>query len=174
VALQGQGNGTYTIRPPAQTAAILNRLFLGEIETEHYFTLLLADVQLDTGVVTMVQAGHPHPVVQRANGMIEADGPGGLPVGLVEGAEYQQFQITLAPGDRLMIHSDGIVECADPAGNLLGETGLSSMMSTLRQTRGMAFLESLIWKMADYTGDADFTDDVSAVLLEFKPSPIAI
>lgn len=174
VALRKTGNGTHVPRPPAQTAAILNQLFLGEIETEHYFTLLLADVQLDTGVVTMVQAGHPHPVVQRANGMIEADGPGGLPVGLVEGAEYQQFQITLAPGDRLMIHSDGIVECADPAGNLLGETGLSSMMSTLRQTRGMAFLESLIWKMADYTGDADFTDDVSAVLLEFKPSPIAI
>jgi sigma-B regulation protein RsbU (phosphoserine phosphatase) len=160
-------------RSPAQTAAILNQLFLGEIETEHYFTLLLADVQLDTGTVTLVQAGHPNPVVQRSNGQIEIGGPGGLPVGLVEGAEYQQFEIVLKPGDRLMIHSDGVVECSDPHGNFLGEAGLSSIMANLRRTRGMAFLESLIWKMAEFTGDADFDDDVSAVLLEFKPSPIA-
>lgn len=170
VALHKTQGGIILPRPPSETVATLNHLFLGEIETEHYFTLLLADVNLDTGIITMAQAGHPNPIVQRADGCIEIDGPGGLPVGLIEGAEYEQFEVALRPGDRLMIYSDGVVECSDPQGNLMSEEGLTTIMRSLRQTRGTAFMESLIWKMTDYCGDTDFEDDVSAVLLEFKPS----
>lgn len=170
VALVRTDSGMILPRPPAETIATLNQLILGELETEHYFTLLLADVNLDTGTVTMAQAGHPNPVVQRADGCVEIDGPGGLPVGLIGGAAYEQFQLNLHPGDRLMIYSDGIVECSNPQGQLLSEEGLTLIMKDLRQTHGMAFMESLIWKMTDYSGDGDFEDDVSAVLLEFKPS----
>lgn len=170
VALVRTDSGMILPRPPAETIATLNQLILGELETEHYFTLLLADVNLDTGTVTMAQAGHPNPVVQRADGRVEIDGPGGLPVGLIDGAAYEQFQLDLHPGDRLMIYSDGIVECSNPQGQLLSEEGLTLIMKDLRQTHGMAFMESLIWKMTDYSGDGDFEDDVSAVLLEFKPS----
>ena len=76
----------------------------------------------------------------------------------------------MAPGDRLMIHADGVVECADTKGNLLGDDGLASMMQDLRQTRGMACLESVVWKLTEFAEDQDFSDDVSAVLLEFKPN----
>jgi sigma-B regulation protein RsbU (phosphoserine phosphatase) len=44
-------------------------------------------------------------------------------------------------------------------------------MAHLRQTRGPAFLESLMWKLSDHAGDARFSDDISAVLLEFRPMP---
>lgn len=173
VALIRGPGGTYLPRPPAETAAVLNQLFLDEIETELYFTLLLADVQLDTGLITMVQAGHPNPALQRASGDIEIGGPGGLPIGLIEGADYEQFEIRMQPGDRLLIHSDGVDECADSEGRLLGEAGVANILGDLRQTHGMAFLESLIWKLSDFSGDAGFSDDVSAILLEFKPSPVA-
>jgi len=145
---------------------------LNEMETEHYFTLLLADVDLSTGKVIMAQAGHPYPAIQRANGQVEMIGCGGLPVGLIDGAEYQNVQVTLLPGDRLLIHSDGVVECASPKGALLDDQGLAQILTDLRQTRGMACLESLIWKLAEFAQTDEFSDDVSAVLLEFKPSPI--
>ena len=171
VALRKIENGDYEPRPPSETIATLNRLILSEMETELYFTLLLADVNLETGKVIMAQAGHPYPALQRANGRVEFLGTGGLPVGLIDGAQYEQFEIAMNAGDRLMIHSDGVVECADPTGALLDDVGLGSILHDLRQTHGMACLESLIWKLADFAGDDDFTDDVSAVLLEFKPSP---
>ena len=120
---------------------ILNQLFLSEIETELYFTMVLADVDLETGRVTMAQAGHPHPVIQRANGKVELLGQGGLPVGLIEGAEYDQFDLSMGPGDRLMICSDGVVECADTDGNLLGDDGFATMLTELRQTRGTALAD---------------------------------
>ena len=163
------GPGGFRPRPPDEVLADLNQMFLGEIETELYFTMLLADADLETGRVTMAQAGHPCPAIQRADGRVEFSGPGGLPVGLIDGATYERFEVQLYPGDRLFLHSDGVDECADAAGTLLGEEGVRRVMQELRQTEGMAFLESVIWKLAEYAGRDDFDDDVSAVLLEFKP-----
>ena len=171
VALKRTSSGRYVPRPPAETLAMLNQLILNEIETEHYFTMLLADVYLDTGKIVMAQAGHPYPALQRADGQVEMIGVGGLPVGLIEGANYDEFEVTLSAGDRLMVHSDGIVECADPQGKLFGDEGVADMLGQLRQTHSMACLESIVWKLTEFAGDQDFGDDVSAVLLEFKPSP---
>jgi sigma-B regulation protein RsbU (phosphoserine phosphatase) len=131
--------------------------------------MLLADADLATGRVTMAQAGHPCPAIQRADGRVEIEGPGGLPVGLIDGATYERFDVQLYPGDRLLLHSDGVDECADGTGKLLGEDGVRRILQELRQTEGMAFLESVIWKLAEYAGRDDFDDDVSAALLEFKP-----
>ncbi len=169
VALCRLPDGSFAPRPPGQTIAALNDLFLSELETEHYFTLLLADVDLATGRVVMAQAGHPYPAVQRADGSVEMIGCGGLPVGLIPGAEFQEFEVQLAPGDRLMIHSDGVTECAGPDGRLLDDEGLALMLGDLRSTRAMACLESLVWKLASFAGDDSFADDVSAILLEIKP-----
>ena len=169
VALQRMADGSYEPRPPGQTIAALNDLFLSEMETEHYFTLLLADVDLASGRVVMAQAGHPYPAIQRADGSVEMVGDGGLPVGLIQGAEYEEFEVHLAPGDRLMIHSDGVTECAAPDGTLLDDDGLARILRQLHGTLGMPCLEALIWKLADFAGDDTFADDVSAILLEIKP-----
>ena len=172
VALFRTAGGAYGMRPPADTIAALNRLILDEMDTEHYFTMVLADVDLARGEVILSQAGHPHPAVQRRNGKIFMVGCGGLPVGLLPDAEYDQVKFHMAPGERLLIHSDGIVECADAQGRLLGDEGLETIMRDMRHTHGPAFLEALIWKLTEHAGAEGFKDDVSAVLLEFKP-PLA-
>lgn len=171
LALHEIAPGRYAARPPAETVSRLNHVFLADLETEHYFTIALADVDLATGRVILAQAGHPHPAVQRADGSVEFVGRGGLPVGLIEDARFDQVEFTLAPGDRLLVHSDGITECAAPDGTMLDDHGLAAIMRHLRQTRGPAFLESLMWKLSDHAGDARFSDDISAALLEFRPMP---
>jgi len=170
VALTLAANGSYIMRSPAATVAALNDLFLSELDTEHYFTLLLADVDLATGRVVMAQAGHPYPAIQRADGTVQIVGEGGLPVGLIPGAEYQDCEIQLYPGDRLMIHSDGVTECAAPDGTLLDNGGLADILAGLRNTRALSCLEALVWKLANFTGSDVFEDDVSTILLEIKPA----
>ena len=160
-------DGIFHARPPHDVAAQLNRLLMEEIETETYFTLLYADVNLATGKVAMVQAGHPHPVVQRADGAIEYLGGGGLPIGLLADAAYESFEMHLSPGDRLFLMSDGFTECADLAGNELGEAGLTRLLQNNAALRAEAFLEAMVWDLQDYAGEQDFHDDVSGVLFEF-------
>lgn len=168
LALREVSPGRFAGRPPAETLKRLNEVFLSDLETEHYFTIALADVELASGRVVLAQAGHPHPAVQRAGGRVEFIGSGGLPVGLIDGATFDQSEVYLSPGDRLLIHSDGITECADPGGAMLDDEGLARLMGELKQTRGPAFLESLLWRLADHSGDDGFADDISAVLLEIR------
>lgn len=168
VALGRDKDGKTVPLPPAEVIENINNLVLNEMETELYFTLMLANVDLATGHIVIGQAGHPHPLIQRADGRIEQDGPGGFPVGLLPGAAFSQFEVQLNPGDRLLILSDGVTECPDPAGELLAEEGLDTMARSLKDTHGPAMLEALIWKLSDFAGDQDFPDDVSAILLSFK------
>ncbi len=169
IALEKCENGTYRIRPLGAAIETLNELVLDEMETEHYFTLMLADVNLETGLVKAAQAGHPHPLIQRKDGTIEQNGSGGFPVGLMSGAAFGEFEMQLFPGDRLVILSDGVTECPNANDDLLGETGLEDLMHSLADATGSDLFESLIWKLCEFAGTADFPDDISGVLFEFQP-----
>ncbi|SNY38682.1 sigma-B regulation protein RsbU (phosphoserine phosphatase) [Pseudooceanicola antarcticus] len=173
VAIRPLAEGGYAPRPPAEVVSHLNDLVLGEITTEHYFTMVLAHVEMATGQVTLVQAGHPHPMVQRADGRIEEVGLPGVPVGLLPDVSFDETVITLAPGDRLLVQSDGITECPDQSGEMLDSDGLRRMLGDLRGISGTALLESMVWRLGEYAGMEEFPDDISAVLLEY-PGPGAL
>ncbi|MFU8864300.1 MAG: PP2C family protein-serine/threonine phosphatase [Rhodobacterales bacterium] len=174
IALVRHPDGTHAPLPPARVVERLNRLVLDELQTEHYFTLLLVNIDLATGRAVMVQAGHPHPVVQRSDGRQEVLGNGGLPVGLIDNAAFEAFECTLAPGDRLIILSDGVEECPDSNGLFLGSAGISRMLDHLRHLSGTALLEAIVWQLGDHAGDNEFPDDVSAVLLEYTGEESAV
>lgn len=171
IAIASAEGGRYVARCPAEVADHLNRLMLGDIDTEHYFTLLYAVVDLTAGTVTMVQAGHPHPAVQRAGGGVEFLGTGGLPVGLIADARYDQFSLRLFPGDRLFLMSDGITECTNPSGVELGADGVERLMLRNADLPGTAFLETLTWDLSRWADNEDFADDVSGVLFEYVGPP---
>lgn len=167
VAIEQTDDGP-RMRPPSEAVEALNRLMLEEMETEHYFTILLARANLVTGEVSLCQAGHPNPLIQRNQGGLSFAGTGGLPVGLIPGATYEEFEIKLEPGDRLLLGSDGITECENTNGVMLEDEGLAKMIGKLHSLSGLDMLEALEWTLSDYNGDKDFADDVSGVLFEFK------
>jgi len=168
IALVVDEGGIFQPRAPAEAASLFNKLVLEEMETEHYFTLMLGNIDLKTGLVTLSQAGHPHAVVQRANGTTEIFGDGGMPVGLIEEAEFDEFQVKLERGDRLLIPSDGITECPSADGNMLDNSGLMRLMQQNANIKGGSLFETLLWDLTKYSGERDFPDDVSAVLVEFS------
>lgn len=173
IALKKQGDGSFVPLPPSEVVERLNTIVLEEMETEHYFTLVLADMDLASGQVHMVQAGHPHPMVQHADGTCSLVGIGGMPVGLLPGVTFDQFEVVLQPGERLLIQSDGITECPAPDDTMLEEEGLMTLLSDLRDVHGEALMEALIWRLAEFAGKDEFPDDVSAILVEYQGSESA-
>jgi len=158
-------------RDPATVAAALNRLMLTELQSERYLTLCHAEIDRRSGALRLVQAGHPHPLIQRADGGLCRLGAGGMPVGLIEGAVWQTVHARLGPGDRLLMVSDGVVECPAPDGTELGQDGLERLLRERADLTGQALIESLVWELARWSGSEDFPDDVSLALLEFDGLP---
>ena len=169
IALTRSAGNFFRVLPTDVVVRRFNDLMHGVIETEHYFTIVFAVVDLTTGEVELTQAGHPPPLIQRASGAIEFLGDGGLPVGLLPQADYDRVTARLSPGDRLLLASDGISECPRrDDGALLEDAGLAALMDAARGKRGPALLEALTWDLAAHHGDDNFPDDVSAVLYEFN------
>lgn len=161
-------DGALIPRSPAAVAMYLNELVLQEIETEQYFTLLLGHLDLFTGEVVMTQSGHPHPIVLRASGHAEFHGVGGLPVGLIEGAQYEDFSVSLDRGDRLLFVSDGITECTDQNGLMLSRAQLSHLLKQTQSLPGDQAAEALVQGLAEQSGKSEFEDDISIVLVDFS------
>ncbi|MCR8724454.1 PP2C family protein-serine/threonine phosphatase [Frigidibacter sp. ROC022] len=168
IALRHDTGGRIVARPPAEVAADLNRLMLEEVETEHYFTMALAVLDFASGAVSLVQAGHPMPLVQAPDGAVRTVGDGGLPIGLLPEARYEAAHFTLRPGERLLICSDGFTECPDAEGRMLDDAGLIDMVRGAGDLRGSAFLDTLLWTLSAHVGDRDFPDDLSALLFEYS------
>ncbi len=167
VAMVQKRGGAWDALPPDRVAAKLNRMMFEEIETDLYFTLALAYLDLTTGAVQMVQAGHPHPAVLRPDGAVTWVGEGGMPIGLLEEAQFDSVIFHLEPGDRLMLYSDGITECENRAGEEFGEDGLAALLRRTAEDQGEALLETIVTAVQDFAGRTEFADDVSLVAFDF-------
>ncbi len=167
IALTRRLERFFVMRPPGEVARILNDRLLADAGVEEYLTMAYATVDLRSGRFGMVQAGHPHPVLQRADGRIEYLGQGGLPIGLIPGADYTCFQGHLRAGDRLFLYSDGFTESENLKGDMLGEDGLARLLRAQADRRGPEMLDDMYWQLREREGGSAMADDVSAVLLEY-------
>lgn len=167
VALMRGENGQVIARPVADVVDQLNSIVLDEMETDHYFTIVLAVVDLHSGTVSLCQAGHPFPAIERKSGGIEFVGDGGFPVGLLHEGKFEETQVMLHRGDRLLLVSDGVTECETIDGKMVGDEGLISMMTEMRDVTTQAYLDHMLDRLHQTSGLDGFDDDVSAVFFEW-------
>ena len=166
LAFQKGPGGTNVLLSPEAVAERFNRLMLDEIQAEQYFTMAFAVIDRVMGQVSLVQAGHPHPLILRRDGQVERLGSGGLPIGLIPEARYERLHSHLVPGDRLILVSDGFTECPLPDGRDFGEEGLVESLRRSAHLSGSDLLESLVWDLTHQSGGGSFPDDVSGIILD--------
>jgi phosphoserine phosphatase RsbU/P len=166
----GKGpDGTHHLLPPETVVERFNRLMLDEIQAEQYFTIAFAVIDRARGLLSLVQAGHPHPVLLRADGTMEKLGQGGLPVGLIPDATFERHDLPFGPGDRLVLFSDGFTECPLPSGEDFGEDGLAESLAKSAHLSGSDLLEAMVWDLTQKAESDSFPDDVSGVVVDLLP-----
>ncbi len=157
----------YALLPPERVAGLLNDRLSVDAGVEEYFTMIYAVLDQNTGLLRFVQAGHPPPLVIRADGRCVFIGDGGLPIGLIPGVTYETFECQLTMGDRVLFYSDGITECPTETG-MLEQDGLLRLVQSLGPGGGTEWLDDLYWRLAQHLPDGvTLPDDVSAALLEY-------
>ena len=166
LAFQIGPEGEHVLLPAAAVVDRFNRLMLEEIQVEQYFTMAFAIVDRRSRMLELVQAGHPHPMLIRADGRVQKLGHGGLPVGLVPEAQFDAIRVPIAPGDRLVLISDGFTECPLPDGQDFGEAGLIRSLTQSAHLSGADLLEAMVWDLTSQAGTDSFPDDVSGIVLD--------
>ncbi len=172
IALRKSPDGRGDAWPPSIVARRLNELLLEDWQVDQYFTFAYAEIDLNTGAGKLVQAGHPHPVLLRATGEVQELGDGGLPIGLISNALFEEVAFTLGAGDRLIITSDGVTECCDASGQEIGQEGLAKILQSNAKMMGLDLLEAMVWDLQTHRAGADFDDDVSALVVDYSPMPV--
>jgi serine phosphatase RsbU (regulator of sigma subunit) len=107
-------------------------------EREGYVTGLLGRVDLRTGTLTLVNAGHVAPYLARAGTVAPIELPVGLPIGLFATEEYTTADLVLEPGDRVVFVTDGMLERDAAALDLIAEIAQTRSLHPRETTRRLA------------------------------------
>jgi len=99
----------YRLARPDEAIARLNRdMCRQQTETIRFATACYAVIDTGSGRVWVARAGHPYPLVFREGGEIQPIAPEGALLGVMEDEDFEVEQVTLKPGDRLIMYSDGL------------------------------------------------------------------
>lgn len=137
-----------------------------------YFTMILGEINPLSRQASIVQAGHPPPVLIRSEGNVDMIGEGGFPVGMIPAASYERLDFDFGPGDRLLIYSDGLVEAEDQAGEQFSEARLRRIVRENAMDASPALLDRLDVAVRNWRGSETLDDDLSVLVLERLPERI--
>jgi phosphoserine phosphatase RsbU/P len=131
-----------------------------------FTTAFLAEYDPARRVFHFINAGHNNPILRRSNGAIERLDVGGLPLGIQPEAKYESASITLAPGDWLIIFTDGLVEAENARQEEYGETRLLSALEAGVSATPKGLLDQLMANVDLFVGATPQHDDVTCLLVK--------
>ena len=149
------------ILDPASLLEHLNKILLRDFPRPRFVTV--AYVQLDPSDLTarIALAGHPPPLLVAGAPRL-LDNAGGLPLGMLDG-QYLEQRITLTPGTRLVLYSDGVLEARNPNGEEYGFAGIEQHF-----TDPSASFQSLLDDVRRFASGAPLEDDATVVTIEAR------
>ncbi|UWZ84050.1 PP2C family protein-serine/threonine phosphatase [Occallatibacter riparius] len=116
---------------PGRVLTGMNRALIGSTQGQ-YVTAAYAHLDAERGEIRYAAAGHPAMLLLR-DGEVSEVAENGLVLAAAEGIEYSEKAVTLRPGDRVVLYTDGIVEARDRAGKMFGDAAL---MEAVRESAG--------------------------------------
>ena len=118
--------------PLAEVVRRANEALSRDNDANMFVTAWLGELNLSTGVVTFVNAGHNPPIrVSPGSAPEFVRERSGLMLGAMEGITYKSHELTLRPGDALYLYTDGITEQPDERGDFFGEERLGFSIETM-------------------------------------------
>jgi serine phosphatase RsbU (regulator of sigma subunit)/pSer/pThr/pTyr-binding forkhead associated (FHA) protein len=150
----------------ARAVTTLNNLiYQNTSEMDRFVTFATAVLDPQSHTVTLVSAGHPSPLLVRSSGSADAmpkEVPG-VPLGMLEGFEYEACQVTLAPGDCLIFFSDGVPDSINVRNQAFGNAGIQNTIQASGTTSAQLLGERLAKAVKQHAAGRPPHDDVTLV-----------
>jgi len=188
--VSGHGN---TVAAAAADLRTLMRRFVNRLDQKEFvrllnqqFTALSRNGIFATAVVTtffspsrclsVCNAGHPRPLLYRAvdrgwsflghQEAAETGAPANIPLGIIDLADYDQFDVELDPGDCLVSYTDALIESCDADGEMLGENGLLRIINLLGDVEPQKLTGTLLKEITERFPENLSADDVTVLVVK--------
>ena len=149
---------------PSELTARLNHSILRNTTRGKFVTFFYGVLDSRTATLTYTNAGHGAPMVIRSSGEVARLEACGAVLGVFSEWSYEQAEVTLAPGDRLLLFTDGITEAANSIEEEFGEERLEELAVALRERDAAEMKDRILQSVAAFTAGSK-QDDATLVVL---------
>jgi len=153
--------------PPAQLLRQMNQLICERRIEGRFMTLCFATWQKGRSKLRLANAGQSQPLLFKDGRCAKVDLTG-FPLGLYDDVTYDEWGVTLAPGDILVFHSDGLAEAVNPEGQLYGTDRLRSVLCANAALPAGPLADHLLADVEQFSRGVPISDDRTLIILKVK------
>jgi len=153
--------------PLDQLVRRLNTVIYNASTDDKFITSFIALLSPETGEIETISAGHNPAYLLRKDNTIQELNTGGVALGMLDiDFPYQTEQVTIEPGERLLLYTDGVTEATNEQNQLYdADVPLQQFVLRTKPERAELFIQSLISDIKRFTGNAPQNDDITALYL---------
>lgn len=152
----------------AQNMSRINQFLYERTEGEKYATVFYCVLDR-SGQMVWTNAGHVKPYLVRPSGEMREFDTTGMPLGMLDIAEFGVETAQLEPGDKVVAFSDGLTEAQDAKGGFFDNRRLKDLLRTHAPASAAELHAALMGDIERFTGGAVQSDDITALVLEYRP-----
>ena len=159
---------------PAQVLAEANDLIMTNTRSDLFVTLFYAILEADEGLITFANAGHNPPVLFDGNSDEVSYLTGqGMALGVVPGVELEQCESRMAPGDLLLLYTDGVTDALNSSTEEFGLERLCAVVKAHRADSADDIIQAINRKVDEFVGDTPQFDDLTLMILKRQDAKLS-
>jgi len=147
----------------------VNSLLHESTDRDKFVTAFYGVLDFKNKVLIFSNAGHNPPILRRADGRFEYLEEGGVALGVLPDARYDERPIALRPGDLLVLYTDATTETEAPSGEQFGTRRLEQAMEHVREKTASEIVEGLVTEVTRWAGEKGVSDDLTLIVLKAQP-----
>ena len=156
-------------KDPADILRETNKVICANNKEEMFVTVWLGILTISTGKLIAANAGHEYPCIRKAEGQFELlRDKHSFVIGGMESVEYTDYEITLEPGTKMFLYTDGVAEAADGKNRLFGEERMLEALNEDPEASPEQLLKNVRSAVDAFVQGAQQFDDITMLCVEYK------
>lgn len=162
-------NYAMTGKSPAEVLKAVNDQICANNREEMFVTVWFGILDTATGKITAANAGHEYPSVMQSGEAFELlKDKHGLVIGGMEGIGYKEYELTLQPGSKLFLYTDGVPEATDSQNEMFGTDRMLAALNVEPAAAPETLLRHVREAVDNFVKEAEQFDDLTMLCLEYK------
>ena len=165
----------YVANDKHSTAAIcdvINRHSCDDGEDDIYITMFVGILDMNTGIVTFTNAGHPYPLIVHESGDVSVlDKYPDVPIGVLEDHRYSEHIFTLHKNTSILLYTDGITDSENKNSEFYGKENLMNCLQSVPEKTPEHLIKTILEDIQRHTAGCRQSDDLTVLSILYKGNP---